>query len=153
MTTCLARHAARLSRALLVAALALAAGCENVLDVIPQDGLRGLVVLDTQSGAELARYLATTQTSTGSVSVGVGSSRVVRIAILGGSGETIPIAGSYVLREPAVVTAALATASKEGTDRVRITGVRTGNTALILDVEQGLQTVIPLAEIPIRVGP
>lgn len=141
------------ARRVALAALALGAvalaGCEDVLDTIPDDRLAGLAVLD--DGVEVARYIPGSG-STGRIQVGVGEQHTYRVVLLDALGRHVPIAGSYSLRDPIVLVTPIASAVRVGSNQVRVTGRMAGNTTLILDVQQGFDVVVPEADIRIEVG-
>lgn len=98
----------------------------------------GLVVLSLQ-GEELASYRHTTQTSTGRLVVGVGTSASFTVQLLARDGSRIQLDGlEYSIRQATVLTASRATASVTGTNQISVTGVTVGpETSILIPVRHG----------------
>lgn len=144
------KRAVWVTRALLLAALAVAAGCENALSPIPRDSLRGVALLDEQR-SEVARF-APGAGSSGAVIVDVGQTRTFTVVLIGADDAHIPLIGLYQIRQPVqVVNGVLASVSVQGEERLRVTGRQRGSTTLVLDIWQGIRPVLTNADITVQV--
>lgn len=139
-------------RTLVVLALGVFAACDNPVGNDDSHPV-GVVLVDAQSGEEVASYSHLTTTVTGQVAVPAGGSRTVQVFFVSRGGDRIPVGGGeYSLAAPTVVTATFAGVAVEGTDRLRFTGNTVGNTSVVLPVRHSghleFTATIPLSVTP-----
>jgi hypothetical protein len=124
-------------------------GCDN--PVGSGGGHPEGLVITTSAGAEVASYLAPTQTSTGRITVASGSEATFRIHLLARDGTRIDLDGiEYSIGDLSIVTGLFASATMSDVDALRVTGNTAGDTRIIVPVRHGNHAEFT-AEIDLRI--